>query len=119
MHFVPDVEGDEQCGHGLDDAGVLQLAAVDGAHTGNLHRQLGSNLASIVVVAADDDVAIDVLIAVQHRGGKTVEGGRYGDVFADNLCRLLRRRTLPDTENAGRASTDGSSEWNGCVNQNG
>ena len=40
VHLVADVQGDEQGGEGLDDAGVLQLAAVDGANAGDLHRQV-------------------------------------------------------------------------------
>ena len=66
MHFVADVEGNKQRGHGFDDAGVLQLAAVDGAYAGDLHGEFRRDLSGVVVVAAHDDVAVHVVIAVEQ-----------------------------------------------------
>src|SRR5271165_868325 len=63
MHLIPDVECDQQCGHRLYDAGILQLAAIDGAHPGNLDREIRRDLPGAIVVAAYNDVAIDLAIA--------------------------------------------------------
>src|ERR1019366_7575202 len=77
VYLVADVERDQQRGHGFHDARVLQLAAIDGAHSGNFRRQLRRNLPRAIVVAAYDDVAIHRLVALQHRCRKAVK--RPGD----------------------------------------
>ena len=90
MYLVPDVEGDQQCSDGFDDASVLQLPAVDGANTGNLHRKIGSDLSSAIVVATDDDVAIHIVIAIQQRVGEAVKRGSNSYILAHNVRRLFR-----------------------------
>src|SRR6516162_4483146 len=119
MHLVTDVERYEERRHGLDDAGVFQLAAVDGTHTGDLNGQIRGDLSGPVVVAADDDVAIDIVITVEHRRGKAVECGSDCNRLADDFGCLLGRRTLPYAQNSRRAAANRGSKWNGCIDQNG
>src|SRR5271165_4282449 len=92
VHLVANIEGDEQRGHGLDDARILQLAAINGAHAWNLGGQFGRDLPGTVVVAAHDDIAIHWLIALQHRCRKAVESTGYGDTLANDLGCLLSSR---------------------------
>ena len=62
--FVADVQANEQRGDLLEDAGILQFTAVDSPDAGNLGRERARELNRIDVVATDDDVAVEGLVAV-------------------------------------------------------
>src|SRR6266446_10938364 len=63
-----DVEADEQRGDLLYDAGVFELAAIDGAHAGNFTSERADALRGRFVIAADDYVAIHWAVVVQEFG---------------------------------------------------
>jgi hypothetical protein len=53
VHFVANVKRYEQSSDLLDDAGVLELSAIDGAHARDLCGQFRGGFAGIVVISAD------------------------------------------------------------------
>src|ERR1700704_5621392 len=95
--FVPDVETDQQRCDLLDDAGVLEFAAIDRSHARDLRRELHRNLRGIRIIAAYDHVAIDIfiIVAVEYVRRNVVECRDDRNALRDKLSRLLRRRALP------------------------
>ena len=73
--FVPDVQADQQRCNLLQDASVLQFAAVEGANAGNLCGQVSHDLAGIRVIAANDHITVDRAVGdvdLGARGGMIV-----------------------------------------------
>jgi len=64
--LVADVQADEQGRDLLEDAGVLQFAAVDGADSGNLGSEAACELEGVGVVAADDYIAIEIFVTIEN-----------------------------------------------------
>src|SRR6267378_6467996 len=64
--FVPDVETDQERGDLLDNARTLELAAINRSHARDLRREFHRYLCGIRIIAAHDDVATDIFIAVEH-----------------------------------------------------
>src|SRR5208283_1409158 len=116
--FVADVQADQQRGNLLDKASVLQFAAINRSHTGDLRREFHRKLRGILVVAAYDYVAIDIVVSSEFFCGQVVECGRDRNALRNKFRRLLRRRALPYAEGAAGAATDARSERNGGVDQN-
>src|SRR6202795_632931 len=83
--FVPDVETDQQRGDLLDDARILQLATINRSHARDLRREFHRNLRGIGIIAAYDDVAIDIFIAVEHIRRNVLERGRDRNTLRDKL----------------------------------
>src|ERR1700674_5330549 len=115
--FVPDVETDQQRGDLLDDARVLKLAAINRSHAHNLRREFHRNLCGIRIIAAHDDVAINILIAVEYICRNVLERGRDRNTLRDKLGCLLRSRALPHADGAAGASAHARSQRNGGIDQ--
>src|ERR1700686_4545283 len=81
MPFVPDVEADQQRCDLLDDACVLQLAAINRSYARDLRREFHRSLRGIRIIAAYDHVAIDIFIAVKHVCRDVVECRRDGNAL--------------------------------------
>src|SRR5207249_5348339 len=85
MGFVADVQTDQQGRYGFDDAGVFEFAAVYSAGTWKFLCQFGCHSLCQVVVAADEDVAIDrASLREQFRAHvvkRGCDGHRLGDKF--------------------------------------
>src|SRR6266699_2088245 len=62
----PDIEADEQSRNLLDDARVLQLAAVDRTDSWNFASELADSSSGLLIIAAHDHVAIDRGIPFQE-----------------------------------------------------
>lgn len=75
VDFVADVEADQQRGDGLDDAGVFEFSAVEGTGTGDFFREFAGHALRFVIIAADEDVAIDRFIFRQQFSAEVVKGG--------------------------------------------
>ncbi len=73
MAFESNVEPNQQGGDLLQDARIFQLAAVDGAHAGDFRGQRSHRLQGGRVITADDHVAVDDRITIQHVRGGVVE----------------------------------------------
>ena len=108
--FVADVHADEQRGDLLDDAGVFEWTAIDGADAGNLCCQFAGELRGVGIVAADDDVAVERSVAVEQFSGYVVEGGDEAHSFGHEFGSLLSGGALPDAESARGASADAGRE---------
>ena len=65
MSFMPDVKADQQRGELLDDARVLQFAAINCSYARNLYREFHRDLRGVRIVAADDYITIYIVIAVK------------------------------------------------------
>ena len=65
--FMADVQADQQGGDVLQDARILQFAAIDGADAGNSTCHRTNGLDGIRVVAANDHIAIHRAVFVQQR----------------------------------------------------
>src|ERR1700756_419152 len=63
VHLVTDIQPDQQRRDRLDDARVLQFAAVQRADSGNLRGQLHRQFPGVFVVAANQHVAVNWSIA--------------------------------------------------------
>src|ERR1700694_547373 len=74
--LVPDVETDQQRGDLLDNARVLELAAINRSHARDLRREFHRNQRCIGIIAAYDHIAIDIFIAVEHVRRHVLERGR-------------------------------------------
>ena len=90
MGFVADVQTNQQGGYGFDDAGVFEFAAVYGAGAWDFLGQVGCDSLCLVVVAADEDVAIDRSeLREQFRAHvvkRSRDGHRFGNKFTSLLC---------------------------------
>ena len=69
MSLMADVESDKQRGDLLEDARILQLPPIDGAHSGKLRGERSRELTGVSVIAADDHVAVERFISVQKFSG--------------------------------------------------
>src|SRR5580658_4389089 len=98
--LVADVHTDEQGSDLLDDAGVLQWTAINGADAGNFSRQFAGELRGIGIVAADDYVAVHGSVSVEHFGGNVVKGGDHAHFLGHKFGGLLSGRALPDAQSA-------------------
>src|SRR5689334_19908089 len=58
--FVTNVEADKQGGNLFEDAGGLELAAINGADAGNFCGESADGLIGVRVVAANDYVAVNI-----------------------------------------------------------
>src|ERR1700674_1181806 len=115
--FVPDVETDQQRRDLLDNARVLKLATINRSHARDLRREFHRNLRGIGIIAAYDDVAIHIFIAVEHVRRNVVERRRDRNALRNQFRRLLRGRALPHANGAAGASAHARSERNGGINQ--
>src|SRR5215831_5511345 len=117
MSLVANVESDEKRGDVLNNAGILELAAVDRADTRNFGSEIAHRLSSGRIFAAHDHVALHRAVAVHHVGGTVLKGSHNGHAFGDQFRGLLGGRSLPDAERARSATTDSAGERNGSVDQ--
>src|SRR5262249_7740037 len=95
VRFVVHVDGDKQCRQMLQDACVLQLAAMNRAHSGDLACQFARDLKGPGIVAAHDHVAIHASISGEQVSGDVLKSCRHRHVLWHQLRRLLCSRALP------------------------
>src|ERR1700694_5640781 len=117
MPFVPDVETDQQRGDLLDDARILKLPAINRAHARDLRCEFHRYLCGIWIIAAHDDVAIDIVIAVEHFRRNVLECGDDRNALRAKLSRLLGSRALPHADGPTGASANARSQRNGGIDQ--
>src|SRR5467141_1763267 len=106
LALVADVKSNQQRRDLLQDAGILEFAAIDGAQPGNLGGQLADELRGSGIIAADDDITLDRTVAVQHLGRAVMKRSHYGYAFGDEFCSLLCGRALPYPERAMGSAPD-------------
>src|SRR6201997_51867 len=94
--FVANVQANQQSGDLLDDARILQLSAIDRADAGNLRREFARELCGIGIIAADDDVTIERIVAAQQICRQVVKSRNNTYFLWNKLRGLLRGGTLPD-----------------------
>src|ERR1700758_4564742 len=78
--LVANIQANQQSGDLLDDASIFQFSPIDRADAGNLGREFARELCGIGIIAADDDVAIQRIVAAQQIRRKVVES-RYDTYF--------------------------------------
>src|SRR5262245_52024049 len=88
--FVADVKADHQSCHLLDDTGVFQLASIDSADAGNLTREVANLFGGVLVVAANDDIAIDRIPGLEKLRRDIMKRRNYPNAFGHDLGCLLR-----------------------------
>src|SRR5437868_2973971 len=88
VHLVTHVDTDEQCSQAFDDARIFQLAAIDGAGAGNLVCQVSGYFQGPLVVAANDDIAVNRRVRVQQVGPNIVKRRCDSNSGGNQLCRL-------------------------------
>src|SRR2546430_8100448 len=81
--------------YGFDDAGVFEFAAVYSAGTWKFLCQFGCNSLCQVVVAADEDVAIDRASLREQFRAHVVKRGCDGHRLGDKFTGQLSGRALP------------------------
>src|SRR5215471_1323195 len=94
------VSGFRQGGDLLENAGILELAAVERADAGNPGGERARNLGGARVVTADEDVAFHRSVFVQQLGGNILKGGNNPDSAWNQFGGFLGGRSLPDAESA-------------------
>ena len=98
MTFVADVQSNQECRDLFDDVGVFELPAIDGSQSRNLAGQFTHELSGVGIIAADDHIALDRIIAVHDIGGAILKRCDHGYTFGDQFGALLSGRALPHTE---------------------
>ena len=88
---MADVESNKQRGDLLHDAGILEFAAIERAHSRNLCRQLANRLGRTLVITANDDVTFDRTVAVHHIGRAILKRSDHRYAFRNKFCGLLSR----------------------------
>jgi hypothetical protein len=61
-YLVSEIQGDEQCRGAFKETSILKRAGIDGAHTGNRFGKLAHGGFCFRIVAADQGVAINLLV---------------------------------------------------------
>ncbi len=118
MSFVPNVEADQKRRDRLDRARVRERATVNVTAAWNRFDQWAHPLFRILVVAANDDVALDFVREVcQGRRADVVKSRDDFHAFRRKLPALFGCRSRPHAERARRFASDGWFERNGDVNQ--
>lgn len=79
VNLVANVEANQQSRDGLDDACVFQLSAVQCAGTGDFRREFARNAFRLVVVAANENVAINWTLLCKQFRADIVERRGEGD----------------------------------------
>ena len=97
MNLVADVEADQQGGDGLDDARIFEFSTVERASSGNFCREFARDPLCFIVVAANEDVAIDRLLFREQFRAEIVKCGGDGHGRGNKFTRLLGSGALPDT----------------------
>src|SRR5260221_2804944 len=117
--FVPDIETDQQRRDLFDDACVLQLPTINRSHASDLRREFHRNLRGIRIIAAYDDIAIDIVVdvAVEYVCRNVLECRCDRNALRNKFRRLLRCRALPHADGATGASAHTRRQRNGSVNQ--
>src|SRR4051794_36267539 len=95
LALVPEVDGEQQCGEGLDPDCVGERAAVERAQLRNPDDEVEDDASRVVVVGAHDDVALQVPIEVAERGrGDEVECRDHAGLRCRRLDRPRHRAGL-------------------------
>src|SRR6267378_4094033 len=118
VSFMPDVEPDQQGRDLLDDACILQFAAVNRADARDLCCEFHGDLGCRGIIAAHDHIAVHVLVPVQNIRGYIVKGPDDRYSLRYEFGSLLRRRALPDAKGASSSSADARGQRNRGINQN-
>src|ERR1700688_2803544 len=118
MALVTDVQPNEHGRDLLDDAGILQLSAVEGANSRNFARQFADALSTFFIIAANDHIAINRTTLLQKVRGQIVKRRNYCDPFGNKFSSLLCSRTLPYAESARRFPADAGRQRYSCVHKN-
>src|SRR4051794_845079 len=117
VRLVAAVDADQHGRQRLDDPRLFERARVDRAQAID-QLDHGRDAALVgLLVAADQDVLVERLIAGQDRGAHGVEGREDGDTIGRHLLGLLGSRALPDADGAGRFARDRGGEGDGAVDQ--
>src|SRR5262245_65989012 len=117
ISFVSDVESDQQGRDRFDRARIGERAAVNVAAAGNRGDERTEALFGLLVIAANNDVALHFAVETDERLGPDVLEGRDDlNAFGSELTALLRRRPRPHAQDAGRFASHGRLERNRDVN---
>src|SRR5216110_2487220 len=118
MHFVANVEANQQRSNGLDDARVFELSAIESADAGDFCGEFASNAFGLLVVAAYEDVTIDGAFFREQFGAEIVKRCGKGDGSGDQFTSLLRGGTLPNTQHARWRAADRRGERYSRIDEN-
>src|ERR1700747_2672038 len=110
MTLVPDIQADEQRRNLLENARVFQLSAINSSNPGNLRAESTRNLGRIGIVAADDDVAVEIFVSVEKLSRQIVKRSRHAHALGHKFGGLLRGRSLPHAKRARGAPAHAGSE---------
>src|SRR5262245_51845257 len=106
MSFVSDVESDQQGRDRLDRARIGERPAVNVAAAGNRGDEREEALFGLLVIAADNDVAFHFAVETGERLGSDVLECRDDlNAFGRKFTTLLRRRSGPHAQDAGRLAS--------------
>src|SRR5712692_7423392 len=73
VNFVAHIQSDQQRRQRFHDARILQLPAIQCPRSGNLTDQFECHLLGLLIVAANQNVAIDRFIAGEQRSAKILK----------------------------------------------
>src|SRR5579872_3950825 len=79
MALMANVEAYEKSGNLLENASGFEFPAVESADAGNTSRQRPHEPVCLWIIAADDDVALDRRVAVQHLGASVLKCRHHGN----------------------------------------
>src|SRR6185369_1729965 len=114
--LVTNIEADQQRGDLFQDARVLQLSAINGAHARNFCRQRSYCHGRVGVVAADYDVAVDGSVSVQYICRRIVERGYHRHARRHEFGGLLCRGAFPEAKSASGSAADAGGKGHSGVN---
>ena len=117
---MPDVQADQNRRDLLNDAGIFQLAAVDGADAGNLGGKFARQLRRIGIVTADNDIAVERYVSVEQISREIMKCGNDADFFRHHFGSLLCREDPCHTPRGAQARPPmlEASCMNGSIDQN-
>ena len=74
---MPDVQGYKQRRYLLHNARILQFSTVQCANSGNFLVQFTCRIARLIVVAANNYIAVDTDVGAEQFGGDIVKRGNH------------------------------------------